>query len=91
MPGRPLVAEAVSVEAVAQGEVVQETAQPEKPQAVAVQTASIFSGGRAHAAPLYRREHLGPGQQIDGPAIIAEANATTVVEPALTRVTTSSS
>jgi 5-oxoprolinase (ATP-hydrolysing) len=41
----------------------------------------MFSGGRWHAAPLYRREHLGPGQRVEGPAIIAEANATTVVEP----------
>jgi 5-oxoprolinase (ATP-hydrolysing) len=81
MPGRPLVAEAVSVEAVAQGEALREAAQPEKRQASAVRSVSMFSGGRAHAAPLYRREDLGPGQRIDGPAIIAEANATTVVEP----------
>ena len=41
----------------------------------------MFSGARWHEAPLYRREELGPGSTIDGPAIIAEANATTVVEP----------
>jgi 5-oxoprolinase (ATP-hydrolysing) len=41
----------------------------------------MFTGGRWHEAPLYRREDLGPGQRIAGPAIIAEANATTVVEP----------
>ena len=41
----------------------------------------MFTGGRWHEAPLYRREELGPGSRIDGPAIIAEANATTVVEP----------
>ena len=28
-----------------------------------------------------RREDLGAGSHIDGPAIVAEANATTVVEP----------
>src|SRR3989449_11322588 len=41
----------------------------------------VFTGGKWHAAPLYRREDLGAGQRIDGPAVIAEANATTVVEP----------
>jgi 5-oxoprolinase (ATP-hydrolysing) len=41
----------------------------------------VFSGGGWHEAPLYRREELGPGTRIAGPAIIAEANATTVVEP----------
>src|SRR5262249_9127326 len=45
------------------------------------ETVRMFSGGRWHEAPLYRRESLGAGQRIDGPAIIAEANATTVVEP----------
>jgi 5-oxoprolinase (ATP-hydrolysing) len=32
-------------------------------------------------AGLYVRESLAPGAQIDGPAIVAEKNATTVVEP----------
>src|SRR5262249_22818834 len=33
------------------------------------------------ATPLYVRADTRPGDSIDGPAIIAEANATTVVEP----------
>jgi 5-oxoprolinase (ATP-hydrolysing) len=41
----------------------------------------MFSGGTWHDTPLYRREALAPGQAVDGPAIIAEANATTVLEP----------
>ena len=41
----------------------------------------MFSGGAWHATPLYRREALAPGDRLEGPAIIAEANATTVVEP----------
>jgi 5-oxoprolinase (ATP-hydrolysing) len=41
----------------------------------------MYTGGRWHETPLYRREKLGSGDRIDGPAIIAEANATTVVEP----------
>ena len=37
--------------------------------------------GRRSAVPLYRRRELPPGQAVDGPAIIAEDLATTVVEP----------
>jgi 5-oxoprolinase (ATP-hydrolysing) len=81
MPGKPLIAEAVSVEAIASGERFDEGTQPAKPEAAPVRTVRMFTGARWHEAPLYRREDLGPGQRVDGPAILAEANATTVVEP----------
>jgi 5-oxoprolinase (ATP-hydrolysing) len=81
MPGRALVAEAVSVEAVARGEVFPEKPLPGKATATPAASVRMFTAGRWHAAPLYRREDLGPGSRIDGPAIIAEAHATTVVEP----------
>jgi 5-oxoprolinase (ATP-hydrolysing) len=41
----------------------------------------MFSGGRWHAAPLYRRADTRPGDVLAGPAIIAEQNQTTIVEP----------
>jgi 5-oxoprolinase (ATP-hydrolysing) len=41
----------------------------------------MFAAGTASAVPLYRRRDLPPGQAVDGPAIIAEDLATTVVEP----------
>ena len=81
MPGKRLIAEAVSVEAVAAGEGLSEKTHSTKEQAKPAETVRMFTGGQWHQAPLYRREDLGPGQRIDGPAIIAEANATTVVEP----------
>jgi 5-oxoprolinase (ATP-hydrolysing) len=81
MPGRALVAEAVSIEAIAAGESLAEQPAAPKPAGAAAETVRIFTGGRWHAAPLYRRAELAPGQRIEGPAIIAEANATTVVEP----------
>jgi 5-oxoprolinase (ATP-hydrolysing) len=34
-----------------------------------------------HAAPVFTREDLRPGDAIAGPAVIAEKNATTVIEP----------
>ena len=81
MPGRPLIAEAVSVEAIAVGQVHQEKPVAPRGEAKVAERVRMFSGGRWHGAPLYRREDLGPGNSVDGPAIIAEANATTVVEP----------
>ncbi|NGO70498.1 hydantoinase B/oxoprolinase family protein [Streptomyces boncukensis] len=41
----------------------------------------MFTGGRWADTPLYRREALPPGHAVQGPAIVAEADATTVVDP----------
>jgi 5-oxoprolinase (ATP-hydrolysing) len=41
----------------------------------------MTTGGAAYHAPVYLREKLPPGTRIAGPAIIAERNATTIVEP----------
>ncbi|MBI2295820.1 MAG: 5-oxoprolinase, partial [Betaproteobacteria bacterium] len=84
MPGRALVVEAVSVEAAGRGEPVQEafSAAPARAGApLPAATVELFSGGASHRTPVYRRDDLRPGDLIAGPAIIAEANATTVVEP----------
>lgn len=83
MQERALVVEAVSVEAVGAGdapaEPVQATAAPAA--APVAETVRLFSGGRWHDAALVVREQARPGLFVDGPAIIAEKNATTVVEP----------
>jgi 5-oxoprolinase (ATP-hydrolysing) len=81
MPGKPLIVEAVSVEAIASGGVHEEREVDRKRLGKPVESIRVFTGGKWHAAPLYRREDLGPGERIEGPAIIAEAHATTVVEP----------
>jgi len=41
----------------------------------------VFVDGDWRDAPLFERERMVAGDAIDGPAIVAEANATTVVEP----------
>ena len=41
----------------------------------------MFGGDQWHATNLYRRADLRIGDELKGPAIIAEDNATTVVEP----------
>ena len=83
MPGRRLVVEAVSVEAVVGGDAPAEARHPvhgprEVPRRELVR---MYSGGQWHGAALVVREDMRPGDVIDGPAIIAEKNATTVVEP----------
>jgi 5-oxoprolinase (ATP-hydrolysing) len=90
MPGRALVVEVLSVEAISAGESINENRNLRNEPASPAETVRMFSGGRWHEAPLYRREDLGAGQAIEGPAIIAEANATTVVEPEWFAVVSSS-
>ncbi len=79
---RPLIAEAMSVEA---------TGLTERPDLshVAEQVDNrvehpamvrIYSGGSWRDAPLRQREQMQPEDSVTGPAIIAEANATTVID-----------
>ncbi|MCZ6589216.1 MAG: hydantoinase B/oxoprolinase family protein [Alphaproteobacteria bacterium] len=50
-------------------------------EATALATVETHMAEAAHATPVYDREALAPGVAIDGPAIIREAVATTIVEP----------
>jgi len=47
----------------------------------AAETVRVYSDGAWRDAPLYLRERLTASQIVAGPAIVAEANATTFVEP----------
>jgi 5-oxoprolinase (ATP-hydrolysing) len=85
-PDRALVVETVAVEAVAPGEAIAEA-----PLAVRatgsptpVDQTHIWSGGVEHPTPVFDRTELLAGDRIPGPALIREANATTVVEPGWT-------
>ena len=83
MQGKRLVVEAVSVEAVIAGDAPEEpqlALNPERDVPVR-EKAPMYSGGKWHEASLVVREDLRPGDVIPGPAIIAEKNTTTVVEP----------
>ena len=82
MHGKALVVEAVSVEAVLAGEVAAEAEQTLNPprDVPRRETVRMYSGGEWHDAALVVREDLQAGDIIPGPAIIAEKNATTVVE-----------
>jgi 5-oxoprolinase (ATP-hydrolysing) len=79
---RPLIAEAIAVE------VTGLTEQPDLSylgdqvgnDAGALETVRLYSGGSWRDAPLRYRERMRPADTVTGPAIIAEANATTVVD-----------
>ena len=78
---RELVIESLSVEAVGASEPLPETrlaVGDDKPSAVA--TVDMVVDGESVPTPLYNRNTLSPHQLIDGPAIIREETATTVVE-----------
>jgi 5-oxoprolinase (ATP-hydrolysing) len=84
MPGKPLVIEAAGVEAIGAAASARDTAPafavregPLRP----AKTNRVFTGGTWHDAPVYVRADLRPGDRIAGPAVIAEQNATTVIEP----------
>ncbi|MCH2555430.1 MAG: hydantoinase B/oxoprolinase family protein, partial [SAR116 cluster bacterium] len=44
-------------------------------------TVDAYMGGAPVTAPVYRRESIPAGGTVDGPALITEATATTIVEP----------
>jgi 5-oxoprolinase (ATP-hydrolysing) len=83
MPGKALVVEAVSVEALGRSD-----APPEQPREAPAghaapsphETVQVFAGGAWRDTAVYLRAGVQPGDTVKGPAIIAEANATTVVE-----------
>jgi 5-oxoprolinase (ATP-hydrolysing) len=85
-PDRQLVVEAVAVEAISPGENVREATLPVRTDGApeSIDTIQMFTGNADHTAPVFDRTALLAGDRIAGPALIREANATTVVEPGWT-------
>jgi 5-oxoprolinase (ATP-hydrolysing) len=89
MPSLPLVLEAVFVECIAGGASerlghADEVAVDYRPEARARQRMVCFAGDGPVAwrdGHLFFREELRAGAYVDGPAVIVESNATTVIEP----------
>lgn len=84
MSDRPLVIEAVSVEAIASSG---EQLNPSQASESAIDCppalthVKLFSHDKEHQAPIYDRQQLKAGMRIDGPAIVFDDSGTTVVEP----------
>jgi 5-oxoprolinase (ATP-hydrolysing) len=88
-PERAAVVEAISVEVVAgaaaaEGGVILPNADAGAEPPTPIAHATAWMAGAAHPTPLFARVSLGVGVQIAGPAIVADASATTVVEPGWT-------
>ena len=87
MPERALVVGAVAAEALMPGDALTDTLLPEHglrpvPRRATVAMFTLDSQGVSawQDAALVVREDMRPGDRLDGPAIIAESNATTIVE-----------
>ena len=83
-PEKSHIVEALSLEVIGAGEADEEEAVSEAADAPLpdpLAEVEMFSGNESHSVPVYDREALVPGCRLDGPAIVREANATTVVEP----------
>ena len=86
MPEKALVIEAASVEAVG---AMEEMSNPfaahsgdERSSGLEpVAHAAVHVAGTEHDTPIFRRESFATGDAVDGPAIVLESTATTVVEP----------
>jgi len=94
MPDKPVIAEAVSVEVTgtadelgpgagttARSENEDKTPPGDKAPPVPAAQVPMFAAGAWAQVDLFARAGLRPGHAIDGPAIITEELATTVVEP----------
>lgn len=83
MRERRLIVEALSVEAMGgDGSETKPSALPPRAGRLApAATVRCWFDGGWRDTPLYARADTRPGDRIDGPAIVAEANATTVVDP----------
>ncbi|MBO0709719.1 MAG: hydantoinase B/oxoprolinase family protein [Acetobacteraceae bacterium] len=82
-PDRALMVEAVEVEASAAGEAVGETQVPRRDAGLPrpVDEVLLYTDGVEHRSAVFDRAELCAEDRIAGPALIREANATTVVEP----------
>lgn len=79
IPGKALIVEALSVELITPGAAMAELTPPKRDRREALQPACLtrlYAAGDWHDAGLYPRDALCAGDQITGPALIAEQNAT---------------
>jgi 5-oxoprolinase (ATP-hydrolysing) len=79
---KPLVVEALSLEAIGGGATLQETQAVEAraPLVAPRRRVRFFSADAWHDATVHVREHLQPGQTIEGPALLIEPNQTVAIE-----------
>ncbi|RMF67132.1 MAG: 5-oxoprolinase, partial [Cyanobacteria bacterium J069] len=98
MEHKPLIVEAVSVEAIHASDVktggldkeiqtnglANSAATLSIPSSMPAATVSMYTGGTAYDTPIYQREELKAGDRLHGPALIIESTGTNVIEPGWT-------
>ncbi len=83
--GRPLEIVAARVEVTGRSGERLAPSRPAPPRMpAAVGELEVYFHARPHRAPLFEREQLVPGDRLAGPAIVAEAVSTTVIDPGWT-------
>lgn len=88
MPARALIVEAISVEALGRSDAPAEMPAPpgsdaddtQPADAMPLESVPMYVDGAWRNVPLFARATLAPGACVTGPAILAEANGTTVVD-----------
>ena len=83
MPAKALIVEAVSVEAIGRSDAPAEMVEPAPRRVSSLAPYAVvpmYTGGKWRNTSLYQRGATRIGDIIKGPAIIAETNATTIVE-----------
>ena len=84
-PGRDLIIEAVSVEAIGEADNMTATTAgmeiKKSGRPIATKKVNMISGGVSYQTPVYDIATFASGNTINGPAIICDRNSTTVIEP----------
>ncbi|MGF7175601.1 hydantoinase B/oxoprolinase family protein [Azospirillum doebereinerae] len=83
-PGTALEVESVTLEAVGLTDAAEDpdfAGQSTSALPRRLATVALYTGDKAREAPLYDRAQFQPGNRVVGPAVLAEAVATTVIEP----------
>jgi 5-oxoprolinase (ATP-hydrolysing) len=82
-PEKQLLVEAISVEAIAKTEFLEDLIIETRREIslTPIATKAMYVLGTWQDVPLYRRENLLPEDSVSGPAIILEATGTNVIEP----------
>jgi 5-oxoprolinase (ATP-hydrolysing) len=84
MPDKRLIVEVAAVEAIGRSRSAAEESRvfSDRPRPLQpLKTSRLYTEGAFYDAAVYHRSDLRPDDMIDGPAVIAEQNATTVIEP----------
>ncbi len=83
IPGKALVVESLAVEAIGRSALAFTEKSPEESRSDAANAvkSKIFVDGALRELPIYESATLRAGQTIVGPAMVVDANATTIVDP----------